>query len=373
MNYKLFNVSVPVKDNNVVLVDGLVQHDTANIVNVRLMDGVEPFDFTGYVQLFLEILKPDGKVIEASVGANPADDIVLPAEDSGYEVDEEILNKNNNPYTIQVIESKEGLVRFTLKDQATVLEGTHFCQLLIMGGGERLTTARINYYVGETMYGEAPDLVSSNEYSSLVELYRQLVALISAELARADAEAGRMSAEDAREVQFRQLFNEITEHINASADAVTTINEYRALIQEMYDFIMQTSPSSELIDEIITKRGLVDQTALDNIINSVDAKIRHFDAGSYTDDEDDVKHLQARRGNDADLPELMSGEFGFSEDTHTAYIGGSNGNIPLNGTYAAGPDAPARTDILWIDTGAGGVIKYFDGDTWQPAMTAVFA
>ncbi|MFQ9811219.1 MAG: hypothetical protein ACLRYB_18225 [Segatella copri] len=60
MNYKEFNVSLPVNTNNVVVVDGIVQYDTANIVNVRLMNGVEPFDFAEIHEVFIEILKPDG-------------------------------------------------------------------------------------------------------------------------------------------------------------------------------------------------------------------------------------------------------------------------------------------------------------------------
>lgn len=31
MNYKEFNVALPIRDNNVLVIDGVVQYDTANI------------------------------------------------------------------------------------------------------------------------------------------------------------------------------------------------------------------------------------------------------------------------------------------------------------------------------------------------------
>ena len=55
MNYKEFNYAVPIKDNNVVIIDGIVQYDTANILNIRLMDGTEPFDLLGIQRCFLKL------------------------------------------------------------------------------------------------------------------------------------------------------------------------------------------------------------------------------------------------------------------------------------------------------------------------------
>lgn len=368
MNYKLFNAAVPVKDNNIVLVDGLVQFDTANIINVRLMDGVEPFDFTGYTQVFLEILKPDGTVIEACVGMDTDEELII-EENGYYTVNEEILNKANNPYTIQVLDPEEGLIRFALKDQATILPGTHFCQLLIMGTGERLTSARINYYVGDTMYEEAGDFVSTNEYSALVELYRQLARVVDEEMKRIAAEENRMSAENDR----LNTFAELMEKCNELSDNLQEINQYKDLIRQMWDAVMNNSPSRDIMEEMLAEFDTVTQEELDALADTVGVKTRHFDAGEYTDSDDTVKHLQARRGLEADMPDLLEGEFAYSTDTQTAYIGGSSGPIALNGIYHAGSTAPIRRDLLWIDTSAGNVIKYFDGDAWVPTATNVFA
>ena len=120
MNYKEFNVLLPIRENNVKIIRGLVQYDTANIVNVRLMDGVESFDLTGYTEVFIEILKPDGTEIHACVTDDPE------------------INNDNNPYMIQIKDPAEGRISFTLKDQATVLTGTHFAQIVVLVQGKPL-------------------------------------------------------------------------------------------------------------------------------------------------------------------------------------------------------------------------------------------
>ena len=38
--------------------------------------------------------------------------------------------------------------------------------------------------------------------------------------------------------------------------------------------------------------------------------------------------------------------------------------------YQAGPSAPDDTSLLWIDTGNGNVIKFFDGASWSQARAA---
>ena len=175
MNYKEFNVSLPIDTNNVVIVDGLIQYDTANIVNVRLMDGVESFDFTGYSEVYVEILKPDGTHIQTCVTDDPE------------------VSEDNNPYSIHVVNPKEGRISFNLQGQATILTGTHFGQVMITSGGKILTTARINYYVGDTLQSDADpsEVISSGDYSSLRTLIARNSAIATAERDRVDAETQR--------------------------------------------------------------------------------------------------------------------------------------------------------------------------------------
>ncbi len=43
-----------------------------------------------------------------------------------------------------------------------------------------------------------------------------------------------------------------------------------------------------------------------------------------------------------------------------------NDTLENIGTFIAAPAAPEKTNILWIDTSAGGVMKYFNGTSWVP-------
>lgn len=52
----------------------------------------------------------------------------------------------------------------------------------------------------------------------------------------------------------------------------------------------------------------------------------------------------------------------------------ARGNIGLNELSSGGihisPEAPTDTNLLWVDTGIGGVIKYYDADseTWKQTL-----
>lgn len=347
MDYKEFNVAVPIRQNNVVIIDGLVQHDTANIVNARLMDGTEPFDFTGYTEVFLEILKPDGKSIQTCVTDDPA------------------INDANNPYMIQIIEPKEGRISFTLQGQATVLEGTHFMQIVIMGDGKRLSASRMNYYVGDTLLKELGDVGSSNEFTSLLTLINRNSAIASEERVRVDAETMRKIAEEEREERISVLEEFIRSYLSNAEGYVDQTHGY---MEEAEKFaLLAQEPSAEIIEDLISTLNLASETF---VTNKLAEYVENYDAGTYKA----LAHLlQIRRGKDVDKPTLSDGEMGWSSDANILYVGSASGNIPINGTYQASNDAPERTDILWIDLAAGGVIKYHDGAEWQPTATATFA
>lgn len=356
MNYKQFYCQIPIKDNNVKIIDGLVQYDTANIVHARLMDGTEPFDFTGYTGIVLDILKPDGTNIQAMVTDDPT------------------VAEDNNPYCIQVVEPKEGRISFTLKGQATVLTGTHFAQLSVYGGGEVLSTSRINYYVGSVLSDNNADVESivesTEEYLTLRTVLTECSRIAGKEGDRNEAENERKVAEDKRESQFNTKMAEINAYLQ---NAIEYIDRTRGYMEQALTYAqLAQNPSAELLQDIIETLGLAGTTY---VVNSINAATKNFDAGAYTDTDEAEKLLKARRGNHADIPTLEQGEFGLSLDTKQLYIGMADGNMPVGGSYIASAEAPERTDVLWIDTSeaGGGAVKYHDGDSWQPTATASFA
>lgn len=346
MNYKEFNVAIPIKANNVLIVDGIVQLDTANIVNARLMDGTEPFDFTGYTEVFIEILKPDGTHIQACVTDDPE------------------INDANNPYTIQVVDPKEGRVSFTLQGQATILTGSHFAQITIMAGGRPLSTARLNYYVGGTLRDPDIDLTSHDEYTTLLTLINRNSSIAEAERVRVDSETQRKLREIEREERMLEMEADVKDLVD-TADERIEATERNAELAKQYAELAQ-NPSKEIMQALIEELNLVEKLYVDNLVAT---SVRNFDAGSFTDDADSKRLLKARTGLAAEMPALAEGEFGFATDTKRLYVG----DTPINGVYYAGSEAPEETHLLWIDTSAGGVVKYHDGIAWQPTATATFS
>lgn len=346
MNHKEFNVAIPIKANNVLIVDGLVQLDTANIINARLMDGTEPFDFTGYTEVYIEILKPDGTHVQACVTDDPE------------------VNDANNPYTIEIVDPKEGRVSFTLHGQATVLNGSHFMQITIMSAGKALSTARLNYYVGGTLRDPDIDLTSHDEYTTLLTLINRNSSIAEAERVRTDSETIRKQNETKREERITEMEAEVEaliktagDHIEQSAENAELARQYAELAQ---------NPSKEIMQALIEELNLVEKLYVDNLVAT---SVRNFDAGSFTDDADTKKLLKVRTGLAANKPALAEGELGFATDTKRFYVG----STPINGVYHVGASAPEETHLLWIDTSAGGTIKYHDGIGWQPSATVAFS
>lgn len=349
MNYKEFNIALPIRDNNVQLFEGVVQYDTANIVNVRLMDGIEPFDFTGYTEVFIEILKPDGTHVNACVTDDPE------------------IKDDNNPYCIQVLDPAEGRISFTLKDQATVLTGSHFGNITIMGDGKSLSTAKFNFCVGDNVASDTiPDNVESSEdYASLRMLVARNSLIAAEERVRVDSETQRGIAELHREERMQLLEDEINNYLSNAVGYVEQTEDYMEVAEKFAE--LAQNPSKEIIADLIAELDLASEEYVDTNIENATAG---FDAGSYEQVE---KLFQARRGLDAELPSLEQGELGWSTDAKTLYVGGSDGPVPINGTFVASIEEPARHDVLWIDVSAGCAIKYHDGASWQPTATATFA
>lgn len=347
MNYKEFNIALPIRDNNVVLIEGLVRGDTANIVNARLMDGTEPFDFTGYTEVFVEILKPDGTHVQACATGDPE------------------IDNNTNPYTIQIVDPSEGRVSFTLKNQATILTGTYFGQLVIMGNGESLTTARFNYHVKETVAADdaAEEVVSSEDYASLKNMIAQNSLIAGYEDLRMEAEVNRNNAELLREERMQDVEARVQEYFDNAEEYVDQTESY---MQEAERFAqLAQNPSAEIIADLVSTLNLASEEYVDDSVNGVD-----HNGGTY---ETLNKLIQVRRGLDANVPVLAEGELGWSTDAQTLYVGSAEDPVPINGTFVASLTAPARHDVLWIDLSAGGSIKYYDGATWQPTATATFS
>lgn len=164
---KIFNTTVSLKEaahSNVLR--GIVQYDTLNEVNIRISDGFQAFDYTGYTNIIFKVLKADGTTYIDSEGAR-----------------------------VIATSPADGIVTVILAGQATAAAG--LCQSLIeiYSTGKKMATARLNYEVFESLEVDEKPIVSEPEYPVLQNLVADLSALESAiEI----AESNRVVAEEAR-------------------------------------------------------------------------------------------------------------------------------------------------------------------------------
>ena len=343
MNYKAFNIGLPIKDNNVKIQDGLVQYDTANIVNVRLIDGSEPFDFTGYTDILLDILKPDGHRIVAGITSDG--------------------ENTNNPYQIHVLDPAQGLIRFVLSGQATIITGTYFCTLSLFASGKVLTSARINYYVGESLLNDMDsEIESTDDYQFLLNLINRNSDIATAEQERADAEYQRELNEEERNREFKEISDSITEYIKNAEKYVQLTQEYMEEAKRYAE--LAQNPSQKIINELITQMNLATKEYVDDEITE---NTKDFIVG-----EINANRKKFTMGTSSTIPTLDKGEFGI-DGGNNIFAGGSNGNILLSGVYVVGPTEPQYDTLLWIDTNAGGQLKYHNGSEWVPASILAFS
>ena len=163
---KIFHTTVSVKDGtsrNVLR--GIVQYDTLNEVNIRLFDGSKAFNYEGYTNIILKVLKADGTAYIDSEG-----DTVIATDPS------------------------DGIITVILNGQATAAAG--LCQgvIEIYAGSEKMTTARMNYEVFEELHTNET-AASESQYPVFQRMLSDLSAL---EAAIEVAEAQRVVAENER-------------------------------------------------------------------------------------------------------------------------------------------------------------------------------
>lgn len=145
---------------------GIIQHDTLNEVNIRLSDGSKAFDYYGYTNIVFKVLKADGTSYIDSEGEN-----------------------------VIATSPEDGIVTVILKGQATAAAGLCQSVIEIYSDEGKMTTARLNYEVFESLDVDEDKIESETEYPALQNLMTDLSALEksieAAETARVTAEAAR--------------------------------------------------------------------------------------------------------------------------------------------------------------------------------------
>ena len=330
MNYKYFSVPVSVKDNNTRIIEGVIQNDSADIFNIKVYDSGESFDFTGYTDIVLNVMKPDGT----------------------FYTDETGVELTTGVPALSVIDAEAGRLEFKLPASLSAQKGMHFCSISIYSNGVKLTTAKFNYFVTDSIGGG--DVTGQDEYPVLDQMLAKLSLIEEAEQARLESETMRVNAENSRTSEYTGLVVEAKEILGEAQG-------YAAASEDWYKLILQAI-------------GQVTEIDLNGIATKVyvDDKTTYIDCG---ENGSEVKRLQVRRGLDASKPtDLYDGEFYYATDTGLLYIGVLSTPVCLNAPcFIAQATAPSDTGKLWIDTANGNAVKFYNGSEWTGTAQGTFA
>lgn len=331
MNKKLIPLVVQLKQNNREILTGINQNDAGVLFDIKIMDGLETFDFSGYSVVTLKIQKPDGT-------------FRYDASTSEY---------------LDIVDPVHGRLKINVPTSCTTQNGMHFCTV---GFGYDETTyfetLTFNYFVGENPNVDDEDVIGTNEFPVLSNLIAQISGALGAEQIRTSNEEDRVDAETSRQSVVATLIALFVEALGFLEDRIT---ELSSMLNEF--------------EEAIAEGGSVDISQITALVTESELQnaIKDIDYGSTATQKNGK--LVIYHGADADIGTLYEGEFGYATDTNKLYIGGTNGKTVINEPcFIASASAPSDTEKLWIDiSGSAPVIKYYDGSAWASCNTAVFA
>ena len=166
---KEFALYVPIKGESVKSVGNVVQNDIGgNKIIIRLTDGKNPIDLTGYTNITFSVLKPDGTYVVDSLGDR-----------------------------IAVVDALQGAISVVLHDNAINMAGSCMATIEVFSGATRVTSARLSFVVTADLTAGA-DPSSDSSYPVLLSLIADVSAFVDAEALRVTAETGRVNAENTR-------------------------------------------------------------------------------------------------------------------------------------------------------------------------------
>lgn len=182
MNKKVLSAVIQLKQNNNKILRGVVQNDTGVILDIRVMDGLVPFDFSGYGIVTIKVIKPD----------------------------ETVYINSNGSDLVDTLNAKTGRFKVGIPASLTAQPGMHF---VTIGFGESsntyFQTVSFNYFVGEDATISDSTIEGSDEFPILTNLIAQF-SHMAEELQRfEDEEHDRQTNEAQRELEFLALKQQI--------------------------------------------------------------------------------------------------------------------------------------------------------------------
>ena len=325
MNKKNIPFIIQLKQNNNYIVKGIEQNDAGVLFDIKIMDGLESFDFSGYSIVTLKIKKPDGTfTYDSSTGDN-----------------------------VDIYDPENGRIKLNIPTSCTAQNGMHFCTIGFGYDADTyFETTSFNYFVGEDPNADDDEVKGTNEFPILNNLILQISDIVSAEQTRVLAELTREDNAGKRDKTSAALIALFVETLGLLEDLIV---DSRSMLQELNQAIAEGGSV-----DISTITVLAKKSDITNALSELD----YSESGV----------LQVYRATSTDLKTLEEGELAYATDTNGLYVGSGSGNVLLNQPcFVATTIAPTDISKLWIDTsGTAPVIKYYNGSDWVSCNTVVF-
>lgn len=238
MNKKVLSAVIQLKQNNNKILRGVVQNDTGVILDIRVMDGLVPFDFSGYGIVTIKVVKPD----------------------------ETIYINSNGSDLVDTLNAKTGRFKVGIPASLTAQPGMHF---VTIGFGESsntyFQTVSFNYFVGEDATISDSTIEGSDEFPILTNLIAQF-SHMAEELQRfEDEEHDRQTNEAQRELEFLALKQQIED-----------LKQEAQQTKAMYNYVLQaiinsgvTLPISVDTSDLVLQDDLDDYATMTYVDHSI--------------------------------------------------------------------------------------------------------
>lgn len=145
----LLDIRKPSKDHSIEVVQG---DNNANVLNINLIDGYEPFDLTG-TSVDIIFKKTDGTTVQQSTTFDPP--------------------------SVAVVNEKQGKIQCILKTNTIACPGPVVAEVKVMEDDGLLTSARFGFYVRESLLNDKT-VESTNEFPVLQNLINSVEGVVEA-------------------------------------------------------------------------------------------------------------------------------------------------------------------------------------------------
>jgi len=222
--YKEHDVSLSISGSEVKRIAPLVQGDTNNIVNMKIVDGNEAFDLSSFDFVTATIQPPEGDSFIVLGEAAPSST------------------------SLEIVDAVQGLLLLRIQGLGATIVGMHklFIQLWRYdvageqpswadGTVTRISTARLNYDILESLdpMENAFDGETLERYNILIQLIAKLTEFQNNELLRSDNEEARQAAEIERESITNGIIEQVTVLLEDATTAETLCRQWYGAIAEL--------------------------------------------------------------------------------------------------------------------------------------------